>query len=85
MLLNIAWELISTNYVTIDGSNTNGGTTKDLTILGASMSIAKSVFRIFGNNDNISIKNCTIINKVQLLEVLLELLILPITLSLLVM
>jgi hypothetical protein len=55
--------LISTNYITIDGSNTMGGTTKDLTILGASMSIAKSVFRIFGNNDNISIKNCIITNR----------------------
>ena len=55
--------LISTNYVTIDGSNTNGGTTKDLTILGAAMSTTKSVFRILGNNDNVSIKNCIITNR----------------------
>nr|MBP9740330.1 hypothetical protein [Chitinophagaceae bacterium] len=54
--------LVSTNYVTIDGSNTNGGITKDLTINGATTSVAKSVFRIFGNNDFITIKNCTIIN-----------------------
>ena len=54
--------LVSTNYITIDGSNTIGGTTKDLTISGATTSNTKSVIRIFGNNDFITIKNCIINN-----------------------
>jgi Secretion system C-terminal sorting domain len=54
--------LISTNYLTFDGSNTNGGTTKDLTITGPVTANQKSVIRIFGNNDFLSIKNCIITN-----------------------
>ncbi|MBI5463743.1 MAG: hypothetical protein HY966_02165, partial [Ignavibacteriales bacterium] len=57
--------LIPTSYVTIDGSNTNGGTTKDLTIQGPSGNYQRSVFRIYGDNDNITIKNCIIINNVS--------------------
>jgi hypothetical protein len=52
--------LISTNNVVIDGSNTVDGTTKDLTFVGSASSVARSVFRIFGNCDGISIKNCII-------------------------
>jgi hypothetical protein len=52
--------LISTNYITIDGSNTEGGTTKDLTINGPVTTLQRSVFRVYGNNDNIIIKNCII-------------------------
>jgi hypothetical protein len=54
--------LIATNYVTIDGSNTNNGTSKDMTINGPVTSLQRSVFRVYGNNDNITIKNCIIIN-----------------------
>ncbi|MGE5365406.1 MAG: T9SS type A sorting domain-containing protein [Bacteroidota bacterium] len=52
--------LVPTNYVTIDGSNAADGTTKDLSIIGPATAIQKSVIRIFGNNDNITIKNCII-------------------------
>lgn len=52
--------LISTNNVTIDGSNTDGGTTKDMTFIGSASSVARSVFRIYANCDGITIKNCTI-------------------------
>ncbi|MCR4417169.1 MAG: T9SS type A sorting domain-containing protein [Ignavibacteria bacterium] len=55
--------LVPTHYVTIDGSNTNGGTTKDLTIIGPSTSLQRSVIRVYGNNDYITIKNCIIINR----------------------
>ncbi|MBW7889058.1 MAG: T9SS type A sorting domain-containing protein [Bacteroidetes bacterium] len=55
--------LVPTNYVIIDGSNTESGTTRDLTIRGSATSSQKSVFRIFGNNDNITIKNCIIVNR----------------------
>ncbi|MFY7887185.1 MAG: hypothetical protein ACOVOV_20295, partial [Dolichospermum sp.] len=52
--------LVSTNYVTIDGSNAVNGTSKDLTITGANTGTQKSVIRIFGNNDFITVKNCII-------------------------
>lgn len=55
--------LVSTNYVTIDGSNSSGGTSKDLVILGANASGQKSIIRVYGNNDYITIKNCIIINQ----------------------
>jgi len=55
--------LISTNNVTIDGSNTVDGTTKDMTFVGSASSVARSVFRIFGNSDGITIKNCIITTK----------------------
>ena len=60
---NLNTNLVSTHYVTIDGSNTDGGTTKDLTIQGPVTALQRSVFRIFGNNDNITIKNCIITNR----------------------
>ena len=52
--------LIPTNNVIIDGSNIVDGTTKDLTINGPATALQRSVFRIFGNNDYITIKNCII-------------------------
>lgn len=55
--------LISTNNIIIDGSNTVNGTTKDMTFIGSASSIARSVFRVFGNNDGITIKNCIITTK----------------------
>ncbi|CUS97648.1 T9SS type A sorting domain-containing protein [Candidatus Kryptonium thompsonii] len=60
---NVQTSLIPTHYVTIDGSNSDGGTSKDLTILGGATSGQKSVIRVFGNNDYITIKNCIIINR----------------------
>jgi len=55
--------LVATNNVTIDGSNKVNGTTKDMTFLGSVTPSAVSNFRIFGNNDFVTIKNCTITNK----------------------
>lgn len=55
--------LVSTNYLIIDGSNTPDGTSKDLTIQGPAGSVQKSIIRIFGNNDYITIKNCVFINR----------------------
>lgn len=50
--------LISTNYILIDGSNTIGGTTKDLTIQNSGITATKSLVRVFGNSNNLTIKNC---------------------------
>jgi hypothetical protein len=55
--------LVATHNVTIDGSNTTNGTTKDMTFIGSPATIAVPNFRIFGNNDNVTIKNCIITNK----------------------
>lgn len=52
--------LIPTSYVIIDGSNSVGGTSKDLTIQDVAAAVQRSIFRIYGNNDNITIKNCII-------------------------
>ncbi len=54
--------LVPTSYLIIDGSNSNDGTSRDLIIIGPGTSLQKSVIRIFGNNDYITIKNCEIIN-----------------------
>jgi len=53
--------LISTDNIVIDGSNTVGGTTKDLTFSGPSTTSQRSVFRIYGDNNNLTFKNCIII------------------------
>ena len=55
--------LVATHNVVIDGSNTVNGTTKDLTIIGAASNVARAVVRIFGNCDDITIKNCIITGK----------------------
>ena len=55
--------LTATNNIIIDGSNTVNGTTKDMTIIGPVTANARSVIRIYGNNDNITIKNCIITNR----------------------
>lgn len=60
---NNSANLVSTNYIIIDGSNIVGGTSRNLLIQGPVTSSAISVFRIFGNNDNITIKNCIIKNQ----------------------
>lgn len=53
--------LIATDNIVIDGSNTVGGTTKDLTFSGPSTTSQRSVFRIYGDNNNLTFKNCIII------------------------
>lgn len=60
---NNSANLVSTNYITIDGSNIVDGTSRNLIIQGPVTGSAISVFRIFGNNDNITIKNCIIKNQ----------------------
>lgn len=55
--------LVPTNNVVIDGSNTIDGTTKDMTFIGSASSVARGVIRIFGNCDDITIKNCIITGK----------------------
>jgi len=52
--------LVQTDNIIIDGSNSVSGNTKDLTINGPVTSYQRSVIRIYGNNNNISIKNCAI-------------------------
>jgi len=55
----------TTNYVTIDGSNTDGGTTRDLTIQNTSTS-SPNVIRIVSNGataiNNVTVKNCNLLN-----------------------
>ncbi|MGB2867716.1 MAG: T9SS type A sorting domain-containing protein [Bacteroidota bacterium] len=51
----------SASYITIDGSNTNGGTTRDLTVQTQSTTnVNTNPFRIFGNVNNITLKNVVI-------------------------
>jgi hypothetical protein len=59
---NNSGTLTPTNNIVIDGSNTNGGTTKDLTLLGATTSgtVTKPVINVIGNCDYITVKNCAI-------------------------
>lgn len=49
--------LVPTNNIVIDGSNTVDGTTRDLSFVSSSGTNAYA-FRLRGNNDNITIKNC---------------------------
>lgn len=47
-------------YVTIDGSNTDGGTTKDLTVTMNDGTNGRNVIQLYGNCDNITFKNLKI-------------------------
>jgi hypothetical protein len=47
----------ATSYVTIDGSNTDGGTTRDLTIVMNDGANGRHGIQIYGNADYITIKN----------------------------
>jgi hypothetical protein len=47
----------ATSYVTIDGSNTDGGTTRDLTIVMNDGTNGRHGIQIYGNADYITIKN----------------------------
>lgn len=60
---NLNSNLVPTHYVTIDGSNSAGGSSKDLTIQGPVTLLQRSVFRIFGDNNYVTIKNCIINNR----------------------
>ncbi len=46
-----------TSYITIDGSNTASGATRDLTFQISDVAAGRNVVNIYGNCDNISIKN----------------------------
>jgi hypothetical protein len=48
----------STSYVTIDGSNTIGGGTQDLTLQMSDGTNGRIIIQAYGNADNITIKNC---------------------------
>lgn len=62
-LANIATDLVPTNNFVIDGSNTVGGTTRDMTLTNAAVTYNISrVVSIIGNSDNVVVKNCNIIN-----------------------
>lgn len=49
-----------THRVVIDGSNTVGGTSRDMTFRGAATANYRPVIRAFGNNDNLTIKNLVV-------------------------
>lgn len=64
---NISWnDLRITRNIIIDGSNTNGGTTRDLTITNLTSSHGNAFpIAIVGDVSNITIKNCNILYKAQ--------------------
>ena len=49
--------LNATSFVTIDGSNINGGTTKDMTMKLADATNGRFVILSYGNSDDVTIKN----------------------------
>ncbi|PKO13926.1 hypothetical protein CVU37_15060 [candidate division BRC1 bacterium HGW-BRC1-1] len=58
-----AWTLTSTNNFIIDGSNTVGGITRDLTLTTVSGSVVGSrLVRVAGACDNVQTKNCKLYN-----------------------
>lgn len=48
----------STSFVTIDGSNVDGGTTQDLTITMSDATNGRIIIQAYGNSDSIVVKNC---------------------------
>ena len=52
--------ITATSYITIDGSNTVGGTTKDLSFVMKDGTNGRLVFNLYANADYITIKNCNI-------------------------
>ncbi len=52
--------LDSTSYVTFDGSNTVGGSTKDLTLTMNDATNGRNIIQLYGNSDNVTIKNLNI-------------------------
>ncbi|MCX7919251.1 MAG: hypothetical protein N3A72_06525 [bacterium] len=58
-------DLVKTDNIIIDGSN-NGTNTRDLTFINQDTTITYAqIFRIVGDCDNITIKNCNIINRTR--------------------
>jgi DNA/RNA endonuclease YhcR with UshA esterase domain len=55
-------QVVNTNYVTIDGSNTNGGTTRDLTIQNTSTTAPSVV--LFGSAGTAPLMGCRLMNTV---------------------
>lgn len=53
--------LVNTGFVTIDGANTSGGSTRDLTFLMGDAVNGISFINLFGNCDNAAIKNTKIL------------------------
>ncbi|PJA96806.1 MAG: hypothetical protein CO129_04565 [Ignavibacteriales bacterium CG_4_9_14_3_um_filter_34_10] len=49
-----------TSYITIDGSNTDGGSTKDMTFTMNDGSNGRIVIQLYGNCDNVTVKNLNI-------------------------
>jgi len=58
---NAGLTLAGSHWVTIDGSNTVGGTTRDLTIALSDSTNGRHVIHVFGNTDNVIIKNIKVI------------------------
>ena len=56
-------ELTLTRNIHFDGSNTNGGTTRDLTIEMAENALTSNSFRIIGTTENIQIRNLNLLMK----------------------
>ncbi|NMD00926.1 MAG: hypothetical protein GYA62_14575, partial [Bacteroidales bacterium] len=52
--------LSGSSYITIDGSNTVDGTSKDLTVKMNDATNGRNVIQLYGNSDNILIKNLNI-------------------------
>jgi len=52
--------ITATTYITFDGSNTTGGTTKDLSFVMKDGTNGRLIFNLYANADNITIKNCKI-------------------------
>jgi hypothetical protein len=53
--------LSGAGYVTVDGSNTIGGTTKDLTFKMNDATNGRNIMQLYGNCDNITVKNINIL------------------------
>ncbi|MDP3683119.1 MAG: hypothetical protein Q8S01_04230, partial [Ignavibacteria bacterium] len=64
---NVAWaSLKTTKNIVIDGSNTVGGTTRDLTLQSATTAQRNAIpLVIVGDVSNVTVKNCNIYYKVQ--------------------
>lgn len=56
-------DMVDTHNIVIDGSNTKGGTTRDLIIQGPVTTKQLSTIVVFGNNDNFILKNCKLVHQ----------------------
>ncbi len=52
--------LYDADYITIDGSNTVGGTTKDLSYIMNDATNGRNIIQLYGNCDNVTIKNTNV-------------------------